>query len=500
LRRAPGAFGDALGAAGSSALAAVVAGGLTAGFFLWYTFLESGHLQGAAVSELGLVVSVAFGAVASVGAWITYGRYVARRAGVDPSRSLRYDAYTYLALLAMWSAFAFQGKGAGRSVAAAIALFLLAKLIVAAIFNQTVRDVTLTFVTTRIPLIIIAELAAVIISERAGTHATVSSNPLLAVWGHWDAVHYLDIATVGYHGTDVAFFPLYPFLIKLVGGVLGNHVIAGLLISNAAFFFSMLYFYKLVEHQSNRVVAHRATFYLAIFPTAVFFSAVYTESLFFCLSVASFYYIREKRWLTAGIVGFFASLSRVEGVLLVIPFAIEFFSIGPAALRELRTWLRGIVGVTLIPAGIAVYMAYLWVLTGDPLDFSHVQSHWGRHLAPPWVAFEHTIKLIAAAHAELTIANQMLELGFTVLMLVVLVLGWRTLRPSYLAYMAVSILVPMSTSSLMSMPRFALVLFPMFVMFGIWGKRAAFNNAYVAFSLPLLGLFTVLFADWYWVA
>jgi hypothetical protein len=58
----------------------------------------------------------------------------------------------------------------------------------------------------------------------------------------------------------------------------------------------------------------------------------------------------------------------------------------------------------------------------------------------------------------------------------------------------------MSTASLMSMPRFALVLFPMFLVLAIWGSRSAVNSAIVAFSLPLLGLFTVLFADWYWVA
>jgi hypothetical protein len=66
--------------------------------------------------------------------------------------------------------------------------------------------------------------------------------------------------------------------------------------------------------------------------------------------------------------------------------------------------------------------------------------------------------------------------------------------------MALSILVPMSTSSLMSMPRFALVLFPMFAILALWGGRPWVNNVIVAFSLPLLGLFTVLFADWYWVA
>jgi hypothetical protein len=58
----------------------------------------------------------------------------------------------------------------------------------------------------------------------------------------------------------------------------------------------------------------------------------------------------------------------------------------------------------------------------------------------------------------------------------------------------------MSTSSLMSMPRFALVLFPMFVILALWGGRSWVNTTIVAFSLPLLGLFTVLFANWYWVA
>jgi hypothetical protein len=108
--------------------------------------------------------------------------------------------------------------------------------------------------------------------------------------------------------------------------------------------------------------------------------------------------------------------------------------------------------------------------------------------------------IITHAPTGQIVANQALELTFTALMIVVLIAGFRRLRPSYSAFMALSILVPMSTSSLMSMPRFALVLFPMFVVLALWGERHSINNAIVAFSLPLLGLFTVLFANWYWVA
>ncbi len=142
-------------------------------------------------------------------------------------------------------------------------------------------------------------------------------------------------------------------------------------------------------------------------------------------------------------------------------------------------------------------MAYLWVLRGDPLYFSHVQEHWGRHFAPPWVSVQHSIKLISEHLTPQVVANQALELTFTALMIAVLVLGFRRLRASYIAYMALSILVPMSTGSLMSMPRFALVLFPIFILFGLWGGEVSMRQqrhprlldaAAGAFYRPVRGL------------
>jgi Gpi18-like mannosyltransferase len=302
----------------------------------------------------------------------------------------------------------------------------------------------------------------------------------------------------------MAFFPLYPELIRFVGHFIGNDLIAGLIISNVALFFGLLFFYKLVEHQFNRAVAHRAIFYISIFPTAVFFSAVYTEALFFALTVASFYYIREHKWVTAGVIGGLAALTRSEGVLLAIPFAIEV--VATARTMPLRSFLappralRIALGLAVIPVGLSIYMGWLWILRGDPLYFSHVQVFWGRKLAWPWMSVGHAYWSITHAKSMATVANQSLEAGFTFLMILITVAGAWRLRLSYTAYSLASIIVPMSTSSLMSMPRFALVLFPMFAVLALWGGKAWANNAIVAFSLPLLGLFTVLFADWYWVA
>jgi hypothetical protein len=474
----------------------VGASGATLGFFTWYTVAIPSH--SAVAAELTLLVSVPAGAAIAIAVWSEYCRFFSRRTGLSLGRSLQYDAASWLPVLLLWLTFVLPpGVTHGaRLLLFAVALFCIAKVLIAARFNQTVREVLLDFVATRAAIIVIAELAAVIIGQRPGTHIEESQHALLSVWGRWDAVHYIDIATRGYLGTDMAFFPLYPLLIRLVGAFAGNHLIAGLLISNASFFFGLLFLYRLLEREYDRSVARRAIFYVSIFPSAVFFSAVYTESLFFMLTVASFYYMRSGRWWIAGGIGFLAALTRVEGVLLIVPFAIEWF----AAYRAHATAFLNILAGALIPLGLAVYMAYLWVLRADPLYFSHVQSHWNRHLAFPWVSIVNAVEKIAHASTALLVANQSLELAFTLLMLAVLLFGWRSLRPSYVAYMALSILVPMSTSSLMSMPRFALVLFPMFAIFARWGERRWVNNLIPAFSLPLLGLFTVLFADWYWVA
>jgi hypothetical protein len=501
-RPTPAAFVTTVG---RTSVLAIALAGLTVGFFLWYGFAMRAP-EGSALLDITLPLALLAGLSGVSAAWFLYSRYFARRSHVDEIVALRYDAAAWTPAVLLWGVLLAPsgGHGSGRAVGVALAALVLAKIVVAARFNRTVRDVGITFIVTRLPLIAIAEIAAVAIGQRPGTHYAASTNPLLAVWGRWDAEHYIGIARNGYSGTEPAFFPLFPLLIRIVGAFTGSKLIAGLLIANACSFLGLLYLYKLIEHEYNRHVAQRATFYIAIFPTAIFFSAVYSESLFVFLTVATFYYLRERRWLTAGAFGFFAAMSRSEGILLAAPFALEWLI---AAREGGRTFFRYVIddvvkpfiGLALVPAGLACYMAFLWVISGDPLLFSHVQKHWGRSFGPPWVSFQHSFYIIGHLHG-VAVSTEVQELAFTLLMLVMLVLGVRRLRPSYTLYMALSIAVPLCTSSLMSMPRFALVLFPMFVLFGLWGAKNAWNNAYVAFSLPLLGLFTVLFADWYWVA
>jgi len=482
--------------------ALILFAGLSAGVFCWYVIVTHGHPTPSASNAILLALSLA-GAAFALAAWYWYARWISAKYDVEAGAMLRADAWSYLPLVGLWL-YVFElppSLAAASTLVGSLLLVCLAiKIAAVARYIPMVRHVATAFVATRLPLIIIAPLSAIVIGQRQGQHWSASRGLLLDVWGRWDAQHYLTIATNGYQGKEMAFFPLYPYLVHLLGGLIGDHLIAALVISNLAFFVALCYLYALVKLEfGDESIAFHAIFYTAIFPTAIFFSAVYTESLFLALTVASVYYARHGNYITSGIFGALASMTRVEGMLTAIPLAYEAWhgwrERGGTALT------RGAIGVALVPMGLLAYMGYLYALVGDPLFFLKIQDNWNRHLAPPWVSIVNTIKEIQNNPlASGGTVNHIIELVFTLAFLILVIVAFKKLRLSYALYFAASLLMPMCTASLMSMPRFVLVMFPAFMLMAVWGRNPVVNSAIVSLSLPLLGLFTVLFADWYWLA
>ena len=106
---------------------------------------------------------------------------------------------------------------------------------------------------------------------------------------NWDGFWYSLIATegYGYHTASTAFWPLYPWSMRVLADVASIGVeTAGLILANVAFFIALVVFQRLVSREWGSDVARRALWLLAFFPTAFYFSAVYSES-FSCSSVCS---------------------------------------------------------------------------------------------------------------------------------------------------------------------------------------------------------------------
>lgn len=164
---------------------------------------------------------------------------------------------------------------------------------------------------------------------------------LLASSARWDASWYLQIAQSGYGGNlaRTAFFPLYPLLIHVVTWVVRSPVIAGALISLAAFAVALTLLYRLVRLDHSPRIAQVTVMLLAFFPMALFFSAVYTESLFLALSLATIYAARRGHWVWAGVFGMLAAITRDGGVLLFVPVVLLMLY-GPRADGERWRWAR----------------------------------------------------------------------------------------------------------------------------------------------------------------
>ena len=176
-----------------------------------------------------------------------------------------------------------------------------------------------------------------------------------------------------------AFFPLYPWLVRVAGAVTGSPLIAGALLSTACFAGALAVLHRLAELELGPEAARWTVWALALFPMSFFFSAVYAEALFLLLSVGAVYAGRTGRWAWAGALGGLAAATRSAGLVLVVAArAAVVAAARPACSRQLA-WLA------LIPAAQAAFCALLALRGADALAPFHAQALWYRSFAGPFV-------------------------------------------------------------------------------------------------------------------
>lgn len=324
--------------------------------------------------------------------------------------------------------------------------------------------------------------------------------PFLGVWQRFDTLWYLKIATVGYAPDDgsTVYFPLYPLLIRIIGTALvGNYLVAALLISNAAYIGVLFYLYKLTNMEFDKAAGRRSVIYLSIFPTAFFFLAAYTESLFLLLTLSAFYCAKEKRWWLAGVLGFLSSLTRLQGIVICIPLLYMYLRDKEFQVSKLRPDLLGLI---LIPGGAALFLTYQCLVIGAAPLLSTYQMQLYAQFVWPWDNIIATVQKIMSP--EGTFIN-VLNFGTICLFFTMTALSFRRLSPEYGIYMAVTIFVLLSRRTtlqpLVSMSRYVLILFPAFMIWGRWGRNPHFQRFVVYPSVALLLYLSGQFAMWGWV-
>ena len=409
------------------------------------------------------------------------------------------------------------------------------------------------FLATRLAFIVIGLAAPLLYAD----HPTrTPPAPDGTGWAIWDARWFTGIALHGYAYKEVlaphaqpyypaaAFFPLYPLQIRLLAMTGLNADAAATLIANAAFLAALYYLYRLIALDFPRVVAARALWLLALFPTALAFFVPYTESPYLLFAVLTFWNLRQRRWLAAGLCGALGALTRQTGLVLLLAYLLEatgdgrgatdggvedlgnagqFTRAHTSAYQRLRTvarrpspvarrpspLARRLLGAALMPAAVAAHLVYLWRVTGNPLMFVHAQGTWHRRPALPWAGIVATVQRWGwRATTDLQRAHMALELGAVALFLTLLVIGARRLRPSYTVYAGAVWLAALvspavgdaSKLPLMSSSRFALSVFPSFIVLALLLRRPGTYQAWLTASAMLLGFLAAFFVLGGWVA
>jgi len=376
--------------------------------------------------------------------------------------------------------------------------------------KRMIKFVLLLFIFWQIAINVVSFVSAQVLPLREGFNYIdpTMRNPV-GLWNraNFDGVHYLNIAKNGYGVYEQAFFPLYPRLIRFFSQFFdGKELIAGIFISNFALLVSLFLFYKIVLLDWDEVTAKSSLVFLLLFPTAFFFGMVYTESVFLLLVLGCFYAARKRNWFMAGVLGGLASYTRLVGIFLLPALLIEWWQtenwegVG-------RKWEKLVKATPIFfaPLGLLWYMRFLWQKYGDPLMFVHVQPFFGAERSGGKIillyqVFWRYLKMILTTKSDVLYFVVWLELLMAIFFLFLMVFSYKEkIRLSYLVFSVIAFLTPSLSGTFSSMPRYVLVLFPIFIYLGRI-KNPLLKKIVYAIFVFLEIVCASLFLRGYWVA
>ena len=311
--------------------------------------------------------------------------------------------------------------------------------------------------------------------------------------GNW----YMSISQLGYERrpysserqANWAFFPAYPLILRAAARVTGDMPLTGVLLSTLLLLPALFLLHRTaLAFGSDAAAADRTVFYVAAFPVSYFFSLPLTESLFLLLTVGSFYAAKRERWLVAGLLGALASATRITGVLLFPALVLLYWE----TYRTLKPRLN-FLPLLLVPAGLLSFMFFLYRATGNAFAFRDITAEaWGRR--PQF--FLRTLlsylsdPLVVAAPWDFRLLNFLAASAALACGLVLL----KRRQWSLACYALASTLVALSNALLQSQARYAMVVFPAFIVAGAAASSPRADQVIRTVFLILLTLMTVLYS------
>ncbi|MGE5361538.1 MAG: mannosyltransferase family protein [Bacteroidales bacterium] len=393
------------------------------------------------------------------------------------------------------------------------------------------RHVLPSFIVTRLSVLLVGYVAALLIAFPVSLEVPrlQGTDEVSALTARWDAIWLHDVALQGYRAqaapdaqANIAFFPAYPLLMRWVSYLVGGRLmVAGLLVSLAAFLGALTYLFAFARQRMDEERAGAAVLLLASYPFSVYYGAVYTESLFLLAALGALYHASRRELVRSGAWALVAGLTRPNGCLLsIVLAALALEGVIAARTGERWRWLSWDAGrqvrartssmyprlqrlpllvVAFMPiAGMLLFSAYVSRLTGDPFAWMRVQEAWGRHFdAAAGLAsgpFRNLVEygVLSSIRAMPAETLNSLAAAFAVAAIWPV---WRRFGLAMALFVVLNLGAPLAVGGVMAIGRYTCVLFPIFLWLGATVpalRRPLWVGAFAAGQ----ALIAVLFFTW----
>ena len=346
--------------------------------------------------------------------------------------------------------------------------------------------IALVFLVSRL-LVLSVAVAVETTQPSAPPEAGADPRPLVTSLTSWDGLQYIDIANDGYRfeddgPPDYAWYPGYPLLVRAVSFVTaGDTAIAAILASNVAMFLALVALYALSTRHLGARPAIWSLWFLCLAPGAAAFTLSYSESLFLLFAVSAFLAAETRHDVLAGIALALATLTRVPGILLVIPLLLVI--VDRDGWRPTRAWLP----LALAPLVLAGWFAFMWAQTGDFLASVTAQDYWDGPLhGPGWQIPGWMSNALAISYLAVMLFYLILFIFFR----------QDRIRPAYWVVAGISFASVFLSGKLLSSTRFLAVAWPFDWVLGNRPSRVERIAVLVVFAALQAALLWVVFG-WY---
>jgi Gpi18-like mannosyltransferase len=297
-------------------------------------------------------------------------------------------------------------------------------------------------------------------------------------------------------GLSFAFFPFYPFLLKIINTFIKNIELSSFLLANFLMTVNFFSLYYVIKRTNSEKTAVKTIFLLFFFPISIFYRSYFAEGLLLFLLIWFSYFLIKNKYIYASL---FLGLSLITKAVPMLLTALIFYKLISLLRKDLITLKHALSILLIVFTPWVLWLIFNLIKTEDPFYFINIRNDaW--FFANPITTLFHNFKTIIF-FPELPVHGMhfsQLDVTMIIIICVLLIFSKKFLNNIYWWISLLLFVTPLISSDTMSFSRYQIVSFPLFLYLASRLSDKLYIFLLIIFYTLLLYV-SILFVNWYWI-